>query len=265
MRYIRAAEPPAAWRAKSDQLTAQLDKAKNRKQRNQIIDANQSHYQAIKAHLEEQSEGKCWFTEAKECVSYYEVEHFRPKKAVADGGNADGYWWLAFDFQNLRLCGAVPNRKKGAHFPLRQGCKRAGRKDDARQEEALLLDPTEQEDCELLAFDRDGEVICAALTAPAGSFAAERVAYTRERCNLTFHSLVQGRKAKWQKCADLINEYRSESNEWQRSKSQMARANAKRALRDLRDEADPKQPFSAVVRACVRSYNLPFLDSALQR
>ena len=34
------------------------------------------------------------------------------------GVSAKGYWWLAFDYMNFRVCGNVGNHKKGGWFPL---------------------------------------------------------------------------------------------------------------------------------------------------
>ena len=50
-----------------------------------------------------------------------DVEHFRPKLEVKElykEQNREGYWWLAFDYHNFRVCGNVGNRKKGGWFPL---------------------------------------------------------------------------------------------------------------------------------------------------
>jgi len=70
------------------------------------------------------SNGKCWFSEAKDTFSHMDVEHFRPKKSAKDlnGVEREGYWWLTFDWHNYRICGNVGNRKKGTFFPLSPGC-----------------------------------------------------------------------------------------------------------------------------------------------
>lgn len=47
------------------------------------------------------------------------VEHYRPKKRgkrSPRGQVSDGYWWLAFEWSNYRLCGKVGNAKKGDFF-----------------------------------------------------------------------------------------------------------------------------------------------------
>ena len=64
----------------------------------------------LKPVLASLSDGKCWYTEAKDRVSYWEVDHFRPKKV---------YPWLAFDWANFRLCGANPIERKPMSFHSR--------------------------------------------------------------------------------------------------------------------------------------------------
>ncbi|MFY9853140.1 MAG: hypothetical protein WAK26_04590, partial [Terracidiphilus sp.] len=114
------------WLAESARLTvelAALQAADNVKGRNDLIDANSDHWGELKPWLEALSHGKCWFSETRDEFSHYDVEHFRPKKLVRDtlGSVRDGYWWLAFDYTNYRLCGNVGNRKKGNCFPLQRG------------------------------------------------------------------------------------------------------------------------------------------------
>jgi hypothetical protein len=89
-------------------------------ERNEVINRNGSHWGALKDWLLALSHGKCWFSDTKDLFSHYEVEHFRPKKIAKDldGIDRDGYWWLAFDYSNFRICGNVGNRKKGGWFPL---------------------------------------------------------------------------------------------------------------------------------------------------
>jgi len=87
-------------------------------ERNNLIDSKSAHWGKLKLWLKVLSHGKCWFSEVRELYSHYDVEHFRPKKEAKamDGTVRDGYWWLAFDYTNYRLCGNVGNRKKGGWF-----------------------------------------------------------------------------------------------------------------------------------------------------
>ena len=73
-------------------------------------------WRQLRPILEGISNEKCWYSEARDKVSYWEVDHYRPKKL---------YPWLAFDWKNFRLCGAKPNRKKTDEFPLEDEVSRA--------------------------------------------------------------------------------------------------------------------------------------------
>lgn len=110
------------------------------------------------------SRQKCWCSEAKDCFSHWDVEHYRPKKSAkdADGTAHEGYWWLAFAWHNCRICGNAGNRKNGTFFPLRPGCARVSAYGDIRYEDAQLLDPIDEDDPGLLSFNLEGRAIPAA-------------------------------------------------------------------------------------------------------
>ena len=116
--------PAPEWVLEANDLLAQLRAAPDAAARNAIIDANSGVWGALKQWLLALSHQKCWFSEAKDCFSHWDVEHYRPKKSAkdVDGTEHDGYWWLAFDWQNFRICGNAGNRKKGTFFPLRGNC-----------------------------------------------------------------------------------------------------------------------------------------------
>jgi hypothetical protein len=67
----------------------------------------------VKAALEELFEGKCAY-----CETFYEaggpmdVEHYRPKGAVAEEPDHWGYWWLAAEWDNLLPSCTDCNRKR---------------------------------------------------------------------------------------------------------------------------------------------------------
>jgi hypothetical protein len=125
MRHIQHHDhaPDPDWCKRADSLLGDLKAAQSLESRNAIIDANTSLWRELLDWLLNKSHGKCWFSEAKDCFSHWDVEHFRPKKKAKDesGGLGEGYWWLAFDWHNFRICGNVGNRKKGTYFPLREG------------------------------------------------------------------------------------------------------------------------------------------------
>jgi uncharacterized protein (TIGR02646 family) len=114
---------------------------------------------------------KCWYSESKNSGSDKDVEHFRPKGAVAEEPGHEGYWWLAFDWRNYRYSCQWCNQRrvdrinetnggKWDHFPIKSGSVRAYQEDDnCDDEEILLLDPIDPHDWKLLTFRPDGKPI----------------------------------------------------------------------------------------------------------
>src|SRR5438046_4135783 len=148
MRYInlQGRSPRKAWRRKSERLLRELDEAPDDAARKEIIKRNENFWKELLPWLRSITKGKCWFSESRGACQYWEVEHFRPKGAARNLDKTlrdEGYWWLAFEWGNLRLCGGVTNRKKGHYFPLRVGTHVATSIDRNIDDEApYLLDPT---------------------------------------------------------------------------------------------------------------------------
>lgn len=242
-----------SWLQRSQGLVSELAKleaANQREARNAMIDANSAHWSALKPWLLALSHGKCWFTEAREIASHVDVEHFRPKKAArnARGPERDGYWWLAFDYMNFRIAGTVPNRKKGAWFPLRYGspCSTYRRRCEG-DEIQHFLDPTNAHDVGLLAFDEEGK----AVPAPGISrWEQIRVWRTVDRLKLTEHqTLAEERRKVWQRVTAKINLYKQALA--QAHYSAAARNDAKHAAREIKELTNPSAQLSSVARWCV--------------
>lgn len=95
--------------------------------------------------------GKCCFCEVRIEAPYMDehVEHWRPKGAVkqlhGDEEFRPGYYWLAYDWDNLFLACQVCNRNhKGAQFPVVNPAARARLHLDTAafaQEQPLILKP----------------------------------------------------------------------------------------------------------------------------
>lgn len=267
MRHIafRTGPPDAAWIAKADALVAQLKAAPDADTRNDIIDNNTAFWGQLKQWLLSLSHGKCWFSEAKDCFSHWDVEHYRPKKRSQDedGTPHDGYWWLAFDWQNFRICGNAGNRKKGSYFPLRAGCARGQPFGDMRFEQPSLLDPIDEDDPVLLFFNLEGR----AIPAPHVSDAWERARVTCsvERYNLDFPALMNGRKTVWAECWNRLQEYLREVALFQSQPNNViARDRLKQAAKRVRELIREDQEFSAVARACVESAGDPRVTGLLR-
>jgi len=246
--------PAPEWIEKAGQVLDELKAARDSTERKTIISRNDRVWAALKDHLAALSHGKCWFSEARDCFNYWHVEHFRPKNSALDldGTEHDGYWWLAFDWRNYRLCGGVGNTAKGTHFPLRDPRARAkGPADDLRGEYPLLLDPADERDPSLLSFDFEG----AAIVAPDvdDDWDRKRVEYSIGRLKLNFPALTNARKTVWQECWRHIQKYRDEVKLHQVSGGmnlyalQGARNEAAAVRKLIRSDSE----FSSAARACV--------------
>jgi uncharacterized protein (TIGR02646 family) len=113
----------------------------------------------LKTHLFELFHGKCAYCESRVLhVSPGDVEHYRPKKGVTEDPTHPGYYWLAYDIENLLPCCEKCNRARGKknHFPVKGF--RAHFPDDIDKEEPLLLHPYKHNPNEHLKFipGRDG-------------------------------------------------------------------------------------------------------------
>lgn len=252
-----------AWLAKSKQLIdelAALDAAGKRDERNKLIDDNSGHWGQLKLWLEALSGGKCWFSEARELYSHYDVEHFRPKKEAKalDATVRDGYWWLAFDYMNFRLCGNVGNRKKGGWFPLKEGshCSTYGSQSE-EMETVYLLDPIDIEDVKLLAFDEEGKAIA---HPGASDWEKQRVIETVRRLKLNEHApLADERRKVWTKVSRLIGEYQWAIGRCSTGENAVARAKAKEVAKQVHEMTRTTAELSAVARWCVLFCNDPHL------
>ncbi|MGE0789807.1 MAG: hypothetical protein AB7S26_29310 [Sandaracinaceae bacterium] len=103
----------------------------------------------VKEALWEMQHHKCCFCEHAYERKFSTVEHFRPKTRVARSRPSNraqkqlGYWWLAYEFENLYFCCSNCNTPKGDYFPLGPGAAALpqGALASAVVEDALLLDP----------------------------------------------------------------------------------------------------------------------------
>jgi len=251
-----------AWLVESERLVNELAKLNadgKFSERNQLIDNRSAHWGRLKPWLLKLSDGKCWFTEARDIASHLDVEHFRPKKAACNvkGPKRDGYWWLAFDFMNFRIAGTVPNRKKGAWFPLRYGspCSSFIKRCEG-DEIAHFLDPTNAHDVTLLAFDEEGK----AIPAPGVSrWDFVRVRRTVDRLKLIEHkALDEERRKVWQRVTTHIGNYERALAEARYSNA--ARERARNEARQIADLTKPSSELSAVAKWCVLLRNDPRLS-----
>ena len=251
------------WLAKSKQLVddlASLDAAGKRDERNALIDANSAHWGTLKQWLLAISSGKCWFSEVRELYSHYDVEHFRPKKEAKalDASVRDGYWWLAFDYMNFRVCGNVGNRKKGGWFPLQDGSLCSSYVKPCEESESrYLLDPIDDDDVALIAFDEEGKVI------PMSKITAweqQRVVETVKRLKLNEHvPLAEARRKVWQQVDKLIEDFTTAKVRCGAGNNPAAKAKLTQVRARVREMTSPAAELSAVARWCLLVRNDPQL------
>lgn len=253
-----------AWLQRSQEYATRLEELNqegNIEARNQFIDDHAAHWGELKLWLRVLSLGKCWFSEVKELYSHYDVEHFRPKKEAKelDGTKRDGYWWLAFDYTNYRLCGNVGNRKKGGWFPLQAGSLVSTFTNQCEESEAAyFLDPTDLADINLIAFDEEGNVIAAP---GASEWEEQRVAETIKRLKLNEHeALPEERRAIWQKMTREIDQYLTAQRRCRTGGNPAAKQKAVEHARIIRSMTKKEAELSSVAKWCLFFRNDPQLS-----
>lgn len=103
---------------------------------------------------------KCCFSEAKFTGDYSDVEHFRPKGRVDEyNGNGKlypGYYWLAYNWENLFLSKTRPNTsQKRNFFPLYNEANRNRNHYDTNVEAPMLIDPGAENPRDYIRFHED--------------------------------------------------------------------------------------------------------------
>ena len=101
-----------------------------------------------KEFLHQSQHGKCCYCERKRNKKIEtDVEHFRPKAGVKEAKKHQGYWWLAYSWENLLIaCKTCNQEYKHTQFPLKDEKKRVYKEDcDLSKEEPFLINPLEED------------------------------------------------------------------------------------------------------------------------
>jgi len=247
-------EPDEVWRREAKTICDQLETAQTKSERDKIIDDHSALWGDLKPWLLELSKGKCWFSEARDSFSHWDVEHYRPKKTAKnlDGTEREGYWWLAFDWHNLRICGNVGNRKKGSFFPLRHGTHQATAADRNTDDEfPYLLDPTRLDDTLLLCFDENGDV---KPLSDRNGWDRVRAEESIKRYKLREHEpLMEARRDVWSRCVREVNRCQNLMDDLDKNPSATKKEAVLQQLLKLRDMVAVEAEFSATACDCLRS------------
>ncbi len=108
--------------------------------------------QDVKNALKTLQHEKCAYCEGDFLAFCYgDIEHYRPKgysqQRIGGATIRPGYYWLAYDWDNLLLSCELCNRaRKRNVFPLRDPANRADTPEKIAQEDPLILDPSGPDD-----------------------------------------------------------------------------------------------------------------------
>lgn len=251
------------------QATAELDAIADLEQRKEYINANRDKWAAVRAYLSGMSHGKCWYSEAREAVSRYQVDHFRPhgRSKQAAKQYSEGYSWLAFDIENFRLAGVLCNMVnqefsedsvgKGDWFPLADPARRATLQNrDTAKETPVLLDPTDPDDPYKLWFDEDGNV------APDREMPADQRAGVEEAIiclGLRQSRLNERRRAVLRRATRAAMRFKAASRVPAGARTVRDTENLNEARAELLAMSAPTAEFAAAVRCLLVAYGLRHL------
>jgi hypothetical protein len=179
------------------------------------------------------------------------VDHYRPKGRIKQdlGANPEGgYWWLAFKWENYRICGQLLNVKKGDLFPIVEGTRcTAADPVSLALEAPVLIDPR-SEQTRLISYEKDEDACIAVVAAGINEPDISRANTTIEIMGLNLRPrLNEKRNEFWDKCLMKIAEYQNATGP--QALRVVYQSSAKSALKSMiRYEAE----FSSVSEACIR-------------
>jgi hypothetical protein len=265
MRQVRInGTPPADWVADAETVTQLLRAAADQYARDTIILENEGLWRdgRIRDWLLGQFNNKCWYSEAQDSVSSIHVDHYRPKGRVKQepGANPEGgYWWLAFKWDNYRICGQLLNVKKGDLFPIIEGDRCTANNPVSLQLEApVLIDPLSDQ-TRLISYEKDEDACIAVVAAGIVEPDINRAKKTIEIMGLNLRSrLNEKRNEFWDKCMMKITEHRNAPGA--QALRLVAQSSAKAALKEM---VHYDAEFSSVSEACIRKYASEALIAAV--
>lgn len=250
----------------------QLDLLTNEIERKRFIadPKNQKKWAALRKYFLEMSFGKCWYSEARDSVGRFQVDHFRPhgRAKQSDRVFADsGYSWLAFELENFRLAGQLCNTVneeyskksvgKGAWFPLVDPKKRATLKRRLiRGEVPILLDPTIQNDVTKITFNDDG---CVRPNPNLDSVSAAQVDLAIKYLGLSQSALDRNRTDVWKECSSRIQRLNKLVACFPRGLTAEETEIMEDTIVELTEMSKAKKTFTAVARCCLIANGLDYL------
>lgn len=266
---------PDGWLDKAEKMNQLLFDAADDKERQRIIDKNPI-WKQLFVPLSLLSKGKCWYSEALDVMSDRDIDHFRPKGSAKNingvkRADEDGYWWLAYDYENYRFSSQYSNEPridkfdkakatggKWVYFPLFEGSITAKTKPRCKDEEIMLLDPCDADDPNLLTFDSKGKAI-ANVPAILDERDKLRVETSIKLYHLDHTPLEELRERVWDFCQRMVDEIRTISND-PAGISNFGRNRVKFLKDEIRRLTKKDIQLSAVAIACCEENGLAFIS-----
>lgn len=232
--------------------------------RAELINAYRARWIALRGEYSAFSFGKCWYVECKNPGTDDDIDHFRPKLGVKEEPTHPGYYWLAFEWTNLRLSCHRANRPrinpdgagtggKGGHFPLINPERRVFTPADGKgQEVPALLDPADARDVVLLTFRQSGEVDLSpeykGQAVPEAKLAASRLIL-----HLDWPAFREARVVLYNKIERTVDRGAREAPQ-DVSNVHAASVAFLDAIRDLINVMKPHEEYSAAAKVYVESF-----------
>ncbi len=191
----------------------------------------------VKDALSKAQYNKCCFCESSLHAQHGDVEHFRPKGGWKQTDNDElssvGYYWLAYDWDNLFLsCQKCNQIFKKNFFPLENPDRRAiDHTHDIQQEISLILNPAKDNPEEHLLFKR--EII---------THKTLRGKETIKRTTIDQELFEEDRRGKLLTIEALLNSL------FLVEKEKIETPSAQSIIATIKDLVSPKKPYYAMLR-----------------
>jgi len=194
---------------------------------------------------------KCFLCESKIThIDYGDVEHFRPKKAFQQNYkeklNYPGYYWLAYDWQNLFLaCKLCNQRYKKNFFPLANPEVReeVSHLSDLNKENPLFINPAKENPEKYISFRVDNLV-------GVVPFAIEDNAKGKATIKVAGLDRIKLCGRRFEHSKDLIALYKVASMNYPQPESDQAKAILQKRIADhIQDSAEYAGMFRAMVKS----------------
>lgn len=258
---------PADWFDAASQALDDVKGITEPTERAKAINKRADVWKALRERLAALRKDKCWYCESNDCRSDRPIDHYRPKNAIAECNNHDGYLWLAFSWDNFRYCCTFCNSKrvdkthgtaggKHDHFPIWTDGVRATfdkcSPDDLEHEKPMLLDPCCPTDPPLLWFDENGKPApnpC--LCGSAGTFLHERVTTSITLYHLDHHTIVDRRQQLYQTIKRKLAQAEEKLRRLRDHADMTAQQTLAEDVRELQEFMAPEQPYSAAAKCAI--------------